>query len=125
MQSRAPALVVLLTFAVGGVVAPVVHRAQHAAEAGAELAAHAAAGHHHHEVFGAHGVEWTPECDGPVVLHDLACVLCKGLSASDLPAGPAAWVPERPAGAPAADAAPAGAESAGATRVRGPPHRIV
>ena len=124
MRSRAHSLVLLLAFSAGGVVAPAVHRAHHASEAGAELVAHAAAGHHHHEVFGAHGVEWTPGCDTPARLHDLACVLCKGLGSCALPASAAHWAPDRPF-VPHADVfVSGGVGHAGRTLARGPPHRI-
>jgi hypothetical protein len=120
-----PSILLLFAFAAGGVVAPAVHRVHHEVEAGAVRAAHAEAGHHHHDAFGAHGLEWTPACDRPIVLDDLACVLCKGLHAGELPATPGLVAPSQPAGPAVGSSTVQGAESAGSARVRGPPRLIV
>jgi len=124
MRTRSVSIVLLLLTA-GAIIAPAVHRAHHAAEAAAVRAQHAAAGHHHHDAFGEHGVELTPACDRAVPLHELACVLCKGLSAGVASAAPMVIAParrDRPE--PAAGAATL-ARLAGASRVRGPPLTVV
>jgi hypothetical protein len=115
---------VLLAFSAGGALAPAVHRAVHAAEASAERTAHEKAGHHHHVQADVHGVEWTPPCDEPVTLDDLACVLCKGLSTGMPASTPVAFaasddvLPAPTRGLPTASLVD------GTAPARGPPHRI-
>ena len=124
MHHRVASLLALVAFAAGGVVAPVAHRAHHTAEAGAARVEHAAAGHHHHDRFGAHGLEWTPACDRPVPLDELTCVLCKGLQAADLTAASGCDVLAAERDAVTVPSLLVGAARAGGSRVRGPPHRI-
>ena len=69
----------LAVVAVGGVAAPLVHEAEHAAERTALRAQHTADGHH-----AAHDGQTraSDECPLPKPALDLDCVLCHGLTAA-------------------------------------------
>lgn len=118
------ASLILLLFTAGGVVAPTVHRAVHVAEASAERYEHVAAGHHHHQVAGVHGVEWTPRCDRPVELDGLSCVLCKGLSGATPVSAPAAFAHGQESRTDSASVVPGPSRVDETALARGPPHRI-
>ncbi len=116
---HACALTLLAVFAIGGTVAPDVHRVAHGLERAALFAAHAHDGHH----GAAAGTQIREAC----TLHltdDAACALCQGTSASV--AGVAETV--RPEAVRAAHAAPteAAARSRGvaANEGRGPPEGV-
>ena len=91
MTALRPALasVLLAVLAVGGVVLPTVHRAEHGLEVADARAAHAAA--HHGDA--AHGTadpgDSQAEAPCPPAPNDVDCAVCAGLSAADLVAAPA------------------------------------
>ena len=70
----------LAVVATGGVGAPLVHEAMHAAEREALQAEHAADGHHAKVTDGRTHV--SDECPAPKPALDLDCVLCHGLTAA-------------------------------------------
>lgn len=76
---RHSASLLLVLLVAGGLVAPSVHRVQHAQERAHERMAHRLAGHHHHALAEAHGLEVVEPCPEPLTA-ELACVLCKVLS---------------------------------------------
>lgn len=80
------ALALALVFVLGGLVAPGLHRAQHARAWAAERAAHVAA--HHHAPAGTADVPCAPAA------RDLDCALCSGLAAFALATAPAGRVTE-------------------------------
>lgn len=110
--SPAAALALAVVFVLGGLIAPGLHRAEHAAEWAAERTAHVA---QHHTGQTAADVPCAP------AVRDLDCALCTGLSAFAPVATVAAFQP-------ALDAAPApsvltalGADAAVDARPRAPP----
>ena len=111
----------LATLVAGGVLTPSLHRLAHVEAEAHERAAHAAAGHHHHDEADApHGVELTPSCPTPVT-PELDCAVCAGLSAHAAVEGGALTAPrlsERTAPSEDRWARPARVVAAS---VRGPP----
>ncbi len=113
---HACAWTLLAVFAIGGSVAPDVHRVAHGLERAALLAAHAADGHH----GAAAGAQVREAC----TLHltdDAACALCQGTSASTVAAteaiGPSVVQAARAGASEAAGRSRGVAANAG----RGPP----
>ena len=70
----------LAVVACGGVGAPLVHEAMHAAERNALRAEHAADGHH--TAADGRGAHLSDECPAPHQSLDLDCALCHGLTAA-------------------------------------------
>ncbi len=108
-----PALGLVAVFVLGGLVAPDLHRASHAAEWAAERAAHAEAHHH--------GSGDRVDMPCPPAVGDLDCALCAGLSLAT-PDAPATARPpdDRSTAPPTAWISAARADGATA-RPRGPP----
>ncbi len=74
------ASLMLAVVACGGLGAPLVHEATHAAERNALRAEHAADGHHTDAARG--GAHLSDECPTPHQSLDLDCALCHGLTAA-------------------------------------------
>ena len=75
---HACAWTLLAVFAIGGTVAPDVHRVVHGLERAAVLAAHTHDGHHGQLGTG----DWAREACATTPAGDTACALCQGTSAS-------------------------------------------
>lgn len=112
-RASLPALGLAVVFVLGGLVAPDLHRASHAAEWAAERAAHAEAHHH--------GVGDRVDTPCPPAVDDLDCALCAGLSLAT-PSAPATVRPpdDRAATPPSAWTSAASVDGP-AARPRGPP----
>ena len=91
LRSQVHSALLLAVFALGGLVAPVLHDAAHAGERAAERAEHLAAGHHHHAASETHDAEADAPCPEPFAL-DLQCVLCHVVT-TKLATAPFAVVP--------------------------------
>lgn len=107
----------LAVVAAGGVAAPLVHEALHAAERDAALADHAADGYH---TRGDRPVA-SETCPTPGAPLDLDCALCHGLTAALVAAQTSAPADVRATGFAAARASAHAAQPDAAHAGRGPP----
>ncbi|NNF58967.1 MAG: hypothetical protein HKN04_12095 [Rhodothermaceae bacterium] len=115
----APLLLAVL--AAGGVLAPSVHRVDHAQETTRYRADHvAAATHHHHAVGDAHGTEVVAPCPEPMAI-DWTCVLCHGVSVHLPVVATALLLPSRSARHETAASVRVTAAASGPRSIRGPP----
>ncbi|HLT47261.1 MAG TPA: hypothetical protein VK002_08545 [Rubricoccaceae bacterium] len=122
-RTPAHSLLLLAAFVLGGLVAPSLHQARHAAERAAERAEHVAAGHHHHTAADAHPAEADAPCPEPAT-PNLHCVLCHGVSLA-LPAAPAGVLtPARKVRLEADSRARATSAVPGLLSIRGPPEPV-
>ena len=116
---HACAWTLLAVFAIGGTVAPDVHRVAHGLERAAILAAHAADGHH----SAVRGTQAREACT-LTLIDDAACALCQGTSASVVSAAEAVG-PEIVSAARSTAAEAAGrTRSVAANSGRGPPEGV-
>lgn len=111
--SPVAAFTLAVVFVLGGLVAPGLHRAQHAAEWAAERAAHAE--HHAGESHETADVPCAPAA------RELDCALCTGLSAFAAPAIAAPFSAVRPLAHASAETFALGAEAIVDARPRAPP----
>ncbi len=117
---HACAWTLLAVFAIGGTVAPDVHRVAHGLERAAILAAHAHDGHH--------GGAQSPQVREACTLHlvdDTACALCQGTSASVVASTETVGPEARRAPRAAPSEAIGRSRGVAANEGRGPPEGVV
>jgi hypothetical protein len=110
-------LLTLVTFVLGGLIAPSLHQAWHAREWARERTAHLTDGHH---AAGTRGTEAAAPCVKPVTV-DLRCLLCHGVSVYAQAPPAVALAPAAPARLGVAPRARAAAPPSGFLSARGPP----